>query len=125
MILASLVLASTAFAQNVRVTNNAANPVPVTGAVTSTGTVTNTAANPVPVQSLPASAAVITPADGADLATAATRGIWVGVGGNVKVDMVTGGTGITFTGVPIGILAVQAKRVYATGTTATTMLALY
>jgi hypothetical protein len=74
---------------------------------------------------IPASrAAAITPNDSTDLSNV-TTGIYVGVGGNVKVDMVYEGS-VTFSNVPTGsILPVQAKRVYSTGTTATTMIALY
>ena len=54
-----------------------------------------------------------------------TRGVYVGVGGNVKVDMVSGGT-VTFVGVGAGtLLPIQVERIYATGTTATSMVALY
>lgn len=54
-----------------------------------------------------------------------TRGVYVGVGGNVKVDMVSGGT-VTFVGVAAGtLLPIQVERIYATGTTATNMVALY
>ncbi len=105
-LLALLAFAVSAPAQNSRITNDQSNPVPANAAA--------------------ARAAVVIPADGADLPNAATRGIYVGGAGNVKVDLVTGGTGITFTAVPVGtVLAVQAKRVYATGTTATLMVALY
>lgn len=71
-------------------------------------------------------AAAITPADGADLPNAALKGIWVGGAGNVRVDMVGSGTSIIFNGVPAGtLLRIRAKRVYATNTTATNMIALY
>jgi hypothetical protein len=70
-------------------------------------------------------AAAIAPADGADLANAAIKGIYVGVSGDVKVDLVAGGSGITFKAAPVGLLRIQAKRVYATGTTATNLVALY
>ena len=54
-----------------------------------------------------------------------TRGVYVGVGGNVKVDMVSGGT-VTFVGVAAGtLLPIQVERIYTTGTTATNMVALY
>lgn len=54
-----------------------------------------------------------------------TRGIYVGSAGNIKVDMVSGGT-VTFANVPSGvILPIQVTRVYATGTTATQMIGLY
>lgn len=54
-----------------------------------------------------------------------TRGIYVGVGGNIKVSMWDSGV-VTFTGVPTGtVLDIRAKIVWSTGTTATTMLALW
>ncbi len=69
-------------------------------------------------------AAAITPSDSTDLATYA-RAIYVGVGGNIKVDLTDAGTGVTFVGVPQGtILPVQVKRVYATGTTASSLVAM-
>lgn len=70
-------------------------------------------------------AASVTPNDGADLAKIPTRGLWIGGAGNVKVDMADGTT-VTFVGATAGsILPVQVKRVYATGTTATSITALY
>lgn len=69
------------------------------------------------------SATAVTPADGADLAKPCV-GLWVGGAGNVKVDMLDGTT-VTFSGVPAGTwLRICAKRVYATGTTATLILSL-
>lgn len=53
-----------------------------------------------------------------------SRGLYVGVTGNIKIDM-PNATGITFSNVAVGILPVQATRVYQTGTTATSVLALY
>lgn len=53
-----------------------------------------------------------------------TRGIWVGVTGNIAVRMADG-TSVTFANVPVGVLPVQVDMVKATDTTATTMLALY
>lgn len=54
-----------------------------------------------------------------------TRGIYVGGSGNIKVDMVSGGT-VTFSAVAAGtILPIQVTRVYATGTTATLLIGLY
>jgi len=67
-------------------------------------------------------AAAITPSDATIIPI--TRGIWVGVAGNVAVRM-AGGASVTFTGVPIGILPIQVDMVKATSTTATTLLALY
>jgi hypothetical protein len=69
-------------------------------------------------------AAVITPNNSADL-TVYARAIYVGVGGNITVDMTDSGTNITFLAVPQGtILPIQVKRVYSTGTTATNLVAL-
>lgn len=68
-------------------------------------------------------AAVVTPSDSVDLTRKAYKGLWVGVAGAIKVTTV-GGSTVTFTGVPVGLFPVAVKRVWATGTTATTMLAL-
>lgn len=70
-------------------------------------------------------AAAITPNDGADL-TEATRAIYVGVSGNLYVDMVGVGTNVAFSGVVAGtVLPLRVTRVYATGTTASGLVALY
>ena len=68
-------------------------------------------------------AAVVTPSDSGAISD--TFGIYVGGPGNLKVDMVDGGT-VTFVGVVAGtILPIQVRRVYATGTTASNLIALY
>lgn len=68
-------------------------------------------------------AAAVTPSDSVDIRP--TRALFVGVAGNIKVDMALGTT-LTFTDVQAGsILPVQVKRVYSTGTTATSIVALY
>lgn len=60
-----------------------------------------------------------------DASYAATpRSLYVGVSGDVKVDMVGGGT-VTFKAAPAGVLPAQVTKVYKTGTTATDLLALY
>ena len=69
------------------------------------------------------SAVAVTPDNSNDLAQT-TRALYIGVSGNVKVDMQGSGT-VTFLSVPIGILPIRAKRVYATGTTATSIIALW
>lgn len=70
-------------------------------------------------------AASVTPNDSADLPIAA-RALYIGVGGNVSVDMVGGQESVVFANVPGGtVLPVRVKRVNSTGTTATTMLALW
>ena len=73
----------------------------------------------------PASNAVaVTPSDTADLAIASKR-LWIGGTGTVKVNTV-GGSTVTYTGVPAGVyLNVRASRVYATGTSATNIVAEY
>ncbi len=69
-------------------------------------------------------AAAVTPSDTVDLAFASKR-LWVGGTGAVKVNTV-GGPAVTYTGVPAGAyLNVRASRVYATGTTATNIVAEY
>ncbi len=73
---------------------------------------------------LPAQGAdAVTPDDATDLATTA-RSLYIGGTGDVKVDMADGTTE-TFAVVPAGtVLPIAVKRVYATGTTATSILAL-
>jgi len=54
-----------------------------------------------------------------------TRGIYVGIGGDIKARSLTGGL-VTFVNVPGGtILPVQVDMVYSTGTVATDLIALY
>jgi hypothetical protein len=55
---------------------------------------------------------------------AGCRGIYVGVTGNVKVDL-PNNSAVIFVAAPVGILPVQATKIYNSGTTATSMLALY
>lgn len=71
--------------------------------------------------------AAITPNDSADLSIF-TRAIYVGVAGDVacigSADGLT--ASIVFKAVPAGtVLPVAARRVFATGTTATNLVALY
>ena len=72
------------------------------------------------------SAASVTPSDSADLPNY-SRMLYVGVGGSGKdVDVTTiNGSRVTFKNVPTGILMVQAQKVWAAGTTATEILALW
>lgn len=72
-----------------------------------------------------ASAAVITPSDTVDLATV-PKAIYIGVTGDVTVTLARDpdGTNVLFKAVPVGWLPVRPKRVWATGTTATNMVAL-
>ena len=71
-----------------------------------------------------ANVASITPNDGANLPTPC-RFLYVGTAGNLTVDLVTTGTDVTFTTAQQGYHALQAKKVWATGTTATGLLCLY
>lgn len=64
-----------------------------------------------------------TPSDVAELSFFA-RALYVGGAGNVVL-VTRSGAEVTFTGVPVGtILPVQTKQVKATGTTATSIVAL-
>lgn len=71
-------------------------------------------------------AAAITPNDGTDLAFV-TRGIYVGVTGDVAVNMAnTPGANVIFKAVPAGsLLPLAVARVLATGTTATNIVAVW
>lgn len=67
----------------------------------------------------------VTPNNDADLAED-TRGLYVGVSGDVKVDLVGGSTEITFVNLAAGVIhPIRARRVYATGTTATSIVGVY
>lgn len=51
--------------------------------------------------------------------------LYIGTGGNIKVDTISGDT-VTFKNVADGsVLAVQVKKVYNTGTSASDIIALY
>ena len=66
----------------------------------------------------------ITPSDAADDANGPFRMLYVGGAGNIAV-ILTGGTTVTFTGVPVGtVLPVRADRILATDTTATNLVGL-
>jgi len=68
--------------------------------------------------------AAVTPSDTVDLATP-TRALYVGGTGDVKVDMV-GGSTLTFAAVQAGtLLAIRVRRVYATGTTAGSIVGVW
>lgn len=70
----------------------------------------------------------VTPSDTVDITTrggAYPRGLYVGVGGDVVV-VTQGNTAVTFKAVPTGTtLPVRVRRVNATSTTATDIVALY
>lgn len=69
-------------------------------------------------------AAAVTPHNTNDL-TSPCDSLWVGTGGNVKVDT-AGGETVTVTSVPNGTcLAIRCTRVYLTGTTASNIVQLW
>ena len=71
----------------------------------------------------PEDAAAVTPSDTADLPQFSV--IYVGGAGNVKVTTAQG-SAVTFSGVNAGtVIPVRVRRVWATGTTATLMTAVY
>ena len=60
----------------------------------------------------------------------ATRGVYVGVAGNVSVDFAGAGssgvgTNVLLTALANGFAPIQVTRIYATGTAATGMVLLY
>jgi len=71
----------------------------------------------------------VTPSDSTDLALGTCRALYVGAAGNISIDDLSGktaGESVVFVGVAAGsILPVQTARVNATGTTATSIVALY
>lgn len=69
-------------------------------------------------------AASVTPSDSEDLSDIASA-LWIGSTGALKVDLEGEGTEITFAAVPAGLFRSRVKRVYATGTSAGNIVALY
>ena len=71
-------------------------------------------------------AAAVTPSDAVDLTTYA-KALYVGAAGNVRVLTVGGedADAVTFANHPVGWLPVQVRRVLATGTTATQIVAAF
>lgn len=70
------------------------------------------------------SAVAITPHDTNDL-TDITRGLFVGTGGNVSLILADDSVAVLFKNVPAGVvLPLRVKRVRATNTTATDLVAL-
>ncbi len=69
-------------------------------------------------------AEAILPSDSTDIATL-PRALYVGSAGDVAVAM-AGGASVVFRNVPAGaLLAIRPRRVLATGTTATDLVALW
>ncbi len=53
-----------------------------------------------------------------------TRGVYVGVSGDLKVTMADG-QAVTFSNIPVGFHPLQVQVIWSTGTTATSIIALY
>ena len=53
------------------------------------------------------------------------RALYVGVAGDVTVDMADGSASILFKSVPVGVLKIAVSKVHKTGTAATNLLFLY
>lgn len=69
-------------------------------------------------------AQAVTPSNTVNLSSV-TRGLWIGVGGDVTVVMASGSV-VTFTAVPSGfLLPIMVSRVNATATTAQSITALF
>jgi hypothetical protein len=72
----------------------------------------------------PENAAPIQPSDGAELGYV-TRAVYIGGAGALRVEMM-GGEEIVFAGLAAGtLLPVRIQKVFATGTTATALVALW
>ena len=67
----------------------------------------------------------VTPNDSTDLSLGTCRALYIGTGGDVSIDDLSGET-VVFVGALAGsILPIQTARVNATGTTASDIVALY
>ena len=69
------------------------------------------------------SALAVTPSDSVDLANA-PKALYIGVTGDITMRLANDTASVLFKAVPVGVLPVRPLRVYATGTTATNILAL-
>lgn len=54
-----------------------------------------------------------------------TRGIWVGVAGNIAVDGAEFGTNVVIPNVPVGLWALAVSKIYHSGTTASSLVAVF
>lgn len=67
----------------------------------------------------------VTPADGTDLPDGICRALFIGTAGDLVLLAAEDETAVLMPSVQAGILPVSTKRVLATGTTATGIVALY
>ena len=69
-------------------------------------------------------ALAVTPSDGSDLSGEPFFAVYVGTGGDLKVDMSDGGSAVTLSNVASGqLLPIMVERIYSTGTTASNIIA--
>ncbi len=69
------------------------------------------------------SSAAVTPHNSTDL-TDSTRALWVGVLGDISVEMENTGSAVVFKGVQ-GLIPIRVTRVNSTATTATDIVAIW
>ena len=69
-------------------------------------------------------AGAVTPSNIEDLTTTASA-LYIGSAGALKVDMEGEGEAVIFAAVPVGLLPIRVTRVYATGTVAGSIIALW
>lgn len=70
-------------------------------------------------------AAAVTPNDSADLPSPC-QALWIGALGTGGLSVITaGGQQVDFVGVPVGLFFINARRVRATGTGVTSIVALW
>ncbi len=67
--------------------------------------------------------AEVTPSDTVDL-PALTRALYVGTAGDIRVTLASNDT-VTFKGVETGFMPIRARRVFATGTTASDIVGVW
>ena len=68
-------------------------------------------------------ALAVTPSDSSDLSGEPYFAVWVGTGGNLKVDMSSGTGTVTLNNCASGqLIPIMVERIYATGTTASNII---
>lgn len=68
-------------------------------------------------------ALAVSPSDGSDLSGEPYFAVWVGTGGNLRVDMADGGSAVTLNNCASGqLIPIMVERIYSTGTTASNII---
>ena len=70
-----------------------------------------------------AAAAQVLPSDAADLSVS-SRALYIGTGGDLQITTVSGSV-VSLKNVPVGILPLRVRRVHATGTSASDIVAVW